>query len=195
MAGDETGASFQLDEQHPTTSVTYLGYSDGPPFTVAGDRVVLPSVQLVHPGRPPVTLESGAFTFPTVPFITGQRTTVRRELRPNSNPTANVRYVFEDDGTYRIESYALASGGTITVHQSSWWEVEGPAIRLLRGGEPGGREEVLPYVLADGRLALRTSQQGCGSGRSCLDLATWSLGLPPGSLDAFHSDDMSTFRQ
>lgn len=190
VSGDATSSVFQLFEQPATgSSRTYFGYTDSLPFTLDGDQVVLPAVELsrLGSGRPPLQLEGGAFTFPIVQFVAGETIELRRDVQPDNNPLLDLRYVFEADGTFRLEGFSPPDTSTVSTYKSGQWQANGDQLRLTQSPEPLGTPTDLTFALSRGRLVLNERLSNCqdGTNADCLDRLSSSFALPPGSVSAY----------
>jgi hypothetical protein len=195
VGGDSASSWFRLFVQPDGPSSTYEGYLDGPPFTVDGDRITLPSVLLYElgAGLPPVTLDGGSFTFPTVGFVAGRPLTVRRELRPDNNPDQDVRYVLDGNGGYEVQGYDAPD--VLGVYEEGRWEADGTGLTLSRRIGPDGRATRFSYAVSRDRLVLLEPQSTCEGVPACLEGTAAELGLPPGSISRFERSTVLTFRK
>lgn len=193
VRGGAGGASWVgLYVQRIDGSSTYQAYHDGPAFVIEGDRITLPSVDLYElgAGRPPVRLEGGSFTFPTVEFVAGQPFLLRRHLQNVNNSPVDIRYVLEADGSYQIQRYDPPT--ILSVSSEGRWEAGDTELILRLGQDPDGSETRFAYDLAGNRLVLTEAERGCQANPACLDAVATQLGLPPGAIASYARDAVTT---
>lgn len=158
---------YSLDVQEQA-ALTRTGVSLAPievwGFDEAGERQTLYTL-------------SGTLTFATVPLPAGVETEIPAQYPLSLDPSAELRHVFEADGTYRSE----ASYGDNTTSIRGTWSASNGRVRV---SIPNRFEETYTveyaYRVEDGGLTLTTEPSVCPD--DCVRARERDLGLAHGVL-------------